>query len=126
MSGRRDDSLPLDAMIDAAARLVTLGAHAPPGHLGEQREVNEQILWNLVVLGEACKRLSAQTRQRHPEVAWRDVAQTRDRIIHHYDGIDWHIVSRIIELELPELLPRLTSIRDMVRAEFDAETEAPG
>ena len=49
--------------------------------------------------------------------------RTRDRITHHYEGIDWEIVQRIMTTDLPPLLPRLVEIRDTVRAEFDA-TEA--
>src|SRR5665648_769863 len=100
MSGRRDESLLLDDMADAVGHLIELGATVADGCLGQDRALNEQILWNLIVLGEAAKRLARSTRERFPDVVWSDIAQTRDRIIHHYDGIDWLAVRRIIELDL--------------------------
>ena len=86
MSGRRDDSLLLDDILDAAKRLIALGADICPGYLGLEREVNEQILWNCVVVGEASKRLSPATLARFADVGWSDMARTRDKITHHYEG----------------------------------------
>lgn len=47
------------------------------------------------------------------------MARSRDRIAHHYEGVDWSLVAQIVQDELPPLLPRLREIRDLVRAEFE-------
>lgn len=107
-------------MIDAAERLIELASDVRDGWLGQDRDTNEKMLWNLVVLGEAVKRMRAQTRERFPDVPWKMIAGTRDRVTHHYEGIDWQVVALIIADELPPLLLRLREIRDIVRTEFDA------
>jgi uncharacterized protein with HEPN domain len=119
MSGRRDDSLLMGDMVDAAERMIELASGVRDGQLGQDRGIGEMILWNLVVLGEAVKRMRAVTRGRFADVPWKLIAGTRDRVTHHYEGIDWQVVARIIAAELPPLLPRLREIRDIVRAEFD-------
>ncbi|MDZ4168270.1 MAG: HepT-like ribonuclease domain-containing protein [Coriobacteriia bacterium] len=124
MSGPRDDSLLLDDVVDAAERLISLGSRVPRGWLGQDRDVNEMILWNVVVLGEATKRMREQTRLRFSDVPWELLARTRDRIVHHYEGVDWHIMTLIACDEIPGLLPRLIEIRDTVRTEFDAQEPA--
>lgn len=120
MSGRHDQSLLLDDIVDAAERLVDLGSDTPAGTLGLDRARNEMILWNLVVLGEAAKRLSDRARERFADIPWNGMARTRDRTAHHYEGIDWETVAGVLDTELPALLPRLVEIRDVLRAEFDA------
>ncbi|MDO8916049.1 MAG: DUF86 domain-containing protein [Coriobacteriia bacterium] len=120
MSGRRDDSLLLGDMLDAAERLIELASGVPDGWLGQDQDTNEKMLWNLVVLGEAVKRMRPLTRQRFSDVPWKLIADTRDWVIDHYDGVDWQVVTLIVTRELPRLLPRLREIRDIVRAEFDA------
>lgn len=120
MSGRRDDSLLLDDLIGAGGRLIELGARVPPGTLGLDQDVAEMIQWNLLVLGEASKRLRAATRDRFGDIAWSGLIRTRDRIIHPYEGMNWPLIGEIIADELPPLLPRLREIRDIVRTEFDA------
>jgi len=120
MCGVHDESIVLETIVDAAERLIELGGRAPKGTLGLDRELSEQILLNLIVLGEATKRLSPALRVRFAEAPWSDMAQTRDVIVHRYDAINWFRVQEIIELDLPALLPRLREIREIVRAEFAA------
>jgi len=116
----RDESIVLETIVDAAERLIELGAQAPRGMLGADRELNERIMLNLILLGEAAKRLSTALRARFADAPWSSMARTRDVIVHHYDAVNWVRVQEIIEDDLPPLLPRLREIRDLVRAEFDA------
>lgn len=125
MSGRRDESLLLDDIVDAALRLVELGGSVPPGMLGADRALADQVLWNLMVLGESTKRLPPAVRDRFADVPWSAMATTRDRIVHHYGGMNWFRVERILMDDLPPLLPRLVEIRDLLRTEFDSADARP-
>ncbi len=80
MSGKRDESLLLDDLIDATARLIELGKRVPVGRLGEDRDLSDSLMWNLVVLGDATNRLSTSTRARFSNLPWRDMAETRVHI----------------------------------------------
>ena len=120
MSGLRDESIILESLAEAAGRLIELSCDVPRGHIGDDRDDRERILWNLMVLGESSKRLSVEVRSRFADVPWSEMARTRDVVAHHYDGIIWPRVAEIIYDQLPPLLPRLAEIRDLVRAEFDA------
>lgn len=120
MSGLRDESIILESLVEAASRLIELSCDVPRGHIGDDRDDRERILWNLMVLGESSKRLSVEVRSRFADVPWSEMARTRDVVAHHYDGIIWPRVAEIIHDQLPPLLPRLAEIRDLVRAEFDA------
>lgn len=120
MSGRRDESLVLDDVIQAATRLVAIAGSLPAGALGGNPDVDEVVLWNLTLLGEASKRLSPTTRRRFPDLPWSQSARTRDFVIHHYEGVQWPLVEQICTVELPPLLPRLREVQDQLRAEADA------
>lgn len=123
MSGTRDESLVLDDIVDAARRLIDLGNEMSAAAAIPRREIADQILWNLTVLGEAVKRLPGPTRSQFDDVMWSAMAGTRDVVVHHYEGIDWQVITNIITLELPVLLPRLIEIADLLRAEFDDHTQ---
>lgn len=66
--------------------------------------IQDAVVRNLEVVGEAVKGLSSQTRERAPEVPWRRIAGMRDQLIHHYFGVDLEVVWQVVEVELEPLL----------------------
>lgn len=73
--------------------------------------VQSAVIRELEVMGEAAKRLSAEFRDAHAEVAWKKVAGMRDRLIHAYDDIDLDTVWRVATQEVPALRASLTPLR---------------
>jgi uncharacterized protein with HEPN domain len=67
----------------------------------------DAIIRRFTVIGEATKRLSAELRDRHPDIPWRKMAGLRDIVVHEYDDIDIHIIRDIVEIDLPSVLPML-------------------
>ena len=61
------------------------------------------VLFNLMTVGEAVKNIPDELRERHPDVRWRDIARFRDRVVHHYFGLDLDIVWEIAAVHLPPL-----------------------
>jgi uncharacterized protein with HEPN domain len=47
------------------------------------------IVFQLMIVGEAVKRLSQEFRAQHPEIPWQLIAGMRDNLIHNYDDIDF-------------------------------------
>jgi len=68
------------------------------------------VIRQLEIIGEASKNLPANFRERHGEVEWKRIAGTRDKIIHHYFGIDLNTVWDIVKNDLPELKRKIKSI----------------
>ena len=66
------------------------------------------------VLGEASKNVSLEFKGAHPEVDWRNIGGLRDRLIHHYFGVDWPILWDILRHKLPALEKNLEGyLRDL-------------
>lgn len=61
----------------------------------------------LLVLGEAVKRISNDFRVAHPDVPWKLMAGMRDKIIHEYDAVDLDEVWKTIDSDIPKLVPVL-------------------
>lgn len=69
---------------------------------------NDEILTRAVVrsleiIGEATKKLPPDFTSQYPLVSWKDMAGMRDRLIHHYFGVDLEIVWSTIKDDLPNL-----------------------
>lgn len=65
--------------------------------------LQDAVIRNFEVIGEAVKQLSPGLRDRYPSIPWRRVAGFRDVLIHDYMGVDLNEVWNVIEKDLPRL-----------------------
>ena len=83
-----------------------------------QTIVQDAVLRNLEIMGEATKRLSPALRANHPEVPWNEMAALRDVLAHGYMSVDLEIVWEVIENRLGDLSRTVSTIkRDVVEKE---------
>jgi uncharacterized protein with HEPN domain len=99
---RRDRDFLLD-IEDAISRILEYTAGINWDEYLGDKKTQDAVVHNLEVIGEAAKNLSDEFRNQYPGIPWRDMTGTRDRLTHHYFGINQEIVWQIIELDLPGL-----------------------
>ncbi len=82
----------------------------------KELERNKQKQYAIVraieVVGEAAKNLSTSFKEKHSEISWKEIIGTRDRIIHHYFGVDLDIIWEIVKKDLPDLKKKIQEILD--------------
>jgi len=71
----------------------------------------DATLRNLELIGEAATHIPNDVRTSHPEIPWRMIIATRNRLIHGYLGIDTDTIWSIIKDDLPELLLMLEAMK---------------
>jgi uncharacterized protein with HEPN domain len=95
--------------------------HAAQKAMGYAQDLTEQafmksslhqdgVVRQLMILGEACKHLSPEIRQAHPEIPWKKIAGFRDVLIHDYFEVDLKKVWQILKEDLPMLITSLKAI----------------
>jgi uncharacterized protein with HEPN domain len=65
--------------------------------------VQDSVVRNLEIIGEAVKNLPADFKKANPKVPWRSIAALRNVLIHEYFGVDLKIVWRVVSKRLPLL-----------------------
>ncbi len=65
------------------------------------------VIHQLLVMGEAVKRLSHEYRTAHQEIPWKLLAGMRDKLIHAYDSIDIDQVWQTAKHEIPTIMERM-------------------
>jgi uncharacterized protein with HEPN domain len=71
------------------------------------REKQAAILYFLLMIGEATKRLSPEFRDSHPQINWKGMAGMRDILAHQYDRVNIQVVWDAVQTDLPELLVQI-------------------
>lgn len=103
------DRLYLSHILEAIERILM---YASKGEEAFRKDllIQDGIIRNIQVMGEAVKKVSAETRAAHPEVRWRDIAGMRDRVVHDYFGISLDIVWDVVKNHLVPLRDSLQKI----------------
>lgn len=109
MSERRDQDFLRD-ILEAIQRVGEYTAGMSVGQFMADRKTQDAVVRNLEVIGEAAKKLSDELRAAQANLPWKDLADVRDKLIHHYFGINHETVWTIARDELPGLLPQIEAV----------------
>jgi uncharacterized protein with HEPN domain len=74
--------------------------------------VQDAVVRNLEIVGEAAKRVSPDLRKQAPGVPWREMAGMRDKLVHDYFGVDLDLVWDVVAAELPAARTRIVQLLD--------------
>lgn len=74
--------------------------------------IQDAVIRNLEIIGEATKRVSQRLKEQTPEIPWRQMAGLRDVLIHDYMGISLKIVWNVVQNELPQLKINIMELID--------------
>ena len=85
--------------------------------------VYDATLRNLELIGEAATHIPSEVREAHPEIQWRRIIATRNRLAHGYSGIDDDVIWNIIQGDVPKLLPALRKLLDLADGEKTNEDD---
>jgi uncharacterized protein with HEPN domain len=84
----------------------------------ENEILQEAVIRQIAVIGEAAKRISEKTRENNPGFLWKEFAGMRDRLTHQYDRVDIPIVCETSKNELPKYLKYLENVQKRLNKEY--------
>jgi uncharacterized protein with HEPN domain len=76
----------------------------------QSRLVQDAVLRNFEVIGEATKKIPENFRSSHVSIPWKSMAGMRDKLIHDYIKVDIEAVWTVVEDILPQLKLELQKI----------------
>lgn len=115
MSKRGDKEL-LNDIKEAISRIEFYIKNINYDKFLEDIKTQDAVVRNLEIIGEAAKNISTGFKNEYPQILWKKLAGVRDRLIHHYFGVNYDIVWVIISEELPGII---LEIKEILSKEFE-------
>ena len=107
---KRSDALLLNDIYVAVQRILAATASMDQAAFESNVIVQDAVIRNFEVIGEAAKNLSNDLRSKHPEVDWRGMNGFRNFLVHVYFGVDLSVLWTIIRNDIPVLELQLRKI----------------
>lgn len=101
----------IDDMLGFCTKVLEYTKHLDADNFAQSGVIYDATLRNIELIGEAATHIPEQVRSQNPDVAWRKVIATRNRLIHGYLGIDNDVLWSIVQTDIPQLLHQLQRIK---------------
>jgi uncharacterized protein with HEPN domain len=76
----------------------------------EDIQCQDAVVRRIEIIGEAARRVSQTTRNKYPQIPWREMMSMRNLVIHEYDVVDIKQVWETVQNKLPPLIEELAKI----------------
>lgn len=86
------DELRLRRILDAAERILSYLSGAERDQFLGNRMLQDAVIRNLEIIGEACVNLTPEFRDAHAHIPWQKASGIRNRLVHGYFDVDLGVV----------------------------------
>jgi uncharacterized protein with HEPN domain len=103
---KRDLQSLLD-MLQSAQIAVTYAVGRSPEEFATDTQFQDAVIRRCLIVGEASRRISEETRQQLPQIPWKEINGMRNRLVHEYDELDLDVIWATVVTSLPSLITEL-------------------
>ena len=107
---RRDPQLTLAQIRDAAEKARALCANHTLDSLLADWTVTAALERCIQIVGEGVRRLPPELKQQRDDIPWKDIAGTRDHLIHGYDLVDHRVLWDAVHIDIPRLIEAIDEL----------------
>ncbi|MBN2681725.1 MAG: DUF86 domain-containing protein [Bacteroidales bacterium] len=84
--------------------------------VSKQKFINDDLLQdavirNIEIIGEASRNISLECKNKYAHIPWKEITGMRDKLIHHYMGVDVDVIWSTIKQDIPMLEKELKAIK---------------
>ncbi len=104
----KKDQVYLEHILEAITKIESFTKEISRFDFDHNVMIQDAIIRNIEIIGEATKKISNEFSQSHQEIPWSEMDGMRNKLIHDYMDVDLDVVWKTIEVDLP-LLKELIS-----------------
>lgn len=97
-------------MLEAAEKIIEYVGDLSAAEFYSSDMTYDATRFEIIVIGEAARRLTDQTRAQIPDVPWDPIRGMRNRVAHEYDRMNEEIFWEAVTISVPALAATLRGI----------------
>lgn len=105
-----DDATRLHHILDSAQKAVSFTYGKSQPDINKDEVLALALVRLLEIIGEASAGITGGLKAKYPEIPWREMSSTRNRLIHGYFDIDYELVWKTVTGELPPLIEQMQKL----------------
>ena len=108
---KKDSSIFIEHILENIEDIESFTKNVNKKSFLENKEKQNAVIRSLEIIGEAVKNIPQSIRAKYPKTPWKEIAGTRDKISHHYFGVDLVLIWKIVKENLSELKKEMLIIK---------------
>lgn len=94
-------------MLENAQRAIQFTEGMDYKSFSEDEKTVYAVIRAVEVIGEAAANIPENVRKQYPRIPWREVKGMRNKLVHHYFGVNMEVVWQTVREDLPMLIEAL-------------------
>jgi uncharacterized protein with HEPN domain len=107
----KDDLVYIDHILESIRKIKDFSAKLTYNEFRTNELVQDAIIRNIEIIGEASKKVSLKTKHTYDKIPWKEISGMRDKLIHDYMGTDVKVVWKTIKEDIPILEELITMVK---------------
>ena len=107
----KDNSIYLEHILESISNVENFSEKLTKESFSKDRLRQSAIIRELEIIGEAVKNLSQDFRKNYSSIKWISIAGFRDKLVHHYFGVNLERVWNVIQKDIPILKNQIKKVK---------------
>ena len=116
---KKDSKILLFDILDSIEKIEKYTKKISKRKFFDDLQIQDAVVRRIGIIGEAVKNLPAFFRNKYSGIPWKEMAGTRDVIIHDYSGVDVDLIWEIIDKNIPQLKKKILKLLEELNEELE-------
>lgn len=109
---KKDPLIFIEHILDSINKIESFIKGVSEDKFSKDIKLQDALVRRIEIIGEAVKNLSKEFKESYNNVPWSEIAGMRDKLMHHYFGVNLDTVWEVIKEDVPNLKEKILEIKE--------------